>query len=417
MTVLWLAVAIAASCVAIARSDARSTLLCLLAILPGTAAIILPLGGGTGVSPFWLFAIVMAGLTILFITRVRVLPRIAVVSLAFATWTALSLMCTTLFPNLMVFAPRGGIDEPVLEPLVLSPSQMGQVLYVFLGALIIVNASLFGKGWREGLEKAAWVVYALMAYELTAFFLGLPPLAPIFGNNEAYSFQTQTAFGLPRLHGPFLEPSQAGMFCGAMFAFSIGQRRRALMLASGVAAFATLGTTGIILVMVVILAVLLKSALRLVTSARFQLLPIVGSLFLLGVSAILVSSAPVILNAVEEATIGKGDTQSYEVRTAADQYAVGLFLQTGGLGVGMAANRPSSLLAATLGNLGVPGLLLFSTLIFMCIRSARGPLAAALAVYILGKVLAGPDFSDPTLWIFLAACAAEGASQELESSA
>ena len=76
---------------------------------------------------------------------------------------------------------------------------------------------------------------------------------------------------------------------------------------------------------------------------------------------------------IDRVLFQKGDSLSAVYRWEADWYAVQLFFETGGLGVGLGSNRPSSFLTFLLSTVGLPGTFLF----FSIVGAQTGMLAHA----------------------------------------
>jgi hypothetical protein len=116
---------------------------------------------------------------------------------------------------------------------------------------------------------------------------------------------------------------------------------------------------------------------------------------------------------VDSVLINKVDSGSFMARTYSDIMALGIWLQSYGLGVGLGSNRPSSFVTSLLSNLGLIGFVLFALFVLLLIAAALRKknvwltsFVIGLIVYLVAKSLAGPDINDGLLWIFIMLIAA-----------
>jgi len=101
-------------------------------------------------------------------------------------------------------------------------------------------------------------------------------------------------------------------------------------------------------------------------------------------------------------TVSKGDSSSFINRTASDLYALQLLLRTYCLGVGLGANRASSLLATLLSNVGIVGVLLFGGFyirLFAKLPKEYEWFKWAGFALILNMCIGVPDVTMPMLWL------------------
>jgi O-Antigen ligase len=102
-------------------------------------------------------------------------------------------------------------------------------------------------------------------------------------------------------------------------------------------------------------------------------------------------------------------------RTATFSRAIGVFIHSYGIGVGLGSNRAMSMALYILSNLGVPGTALFGCLLFQLYRMTtcsqshlfdrrfKGPLTAvqaAFAATLIAMVVSGAEITGPQLWLF-----------------
>src|SRR5690606_27055060 len=102
---------------------------------------------------------------------------------------------------------------------------------------------------------------------------------------------------------------------------------------------------------------------------------------------------------------------SYFARSLANERSWQLLLETGGLGVGLGGNRPSSMFFLALSCLGVIGIVMLGLVVLTVLRRTSrvpgtSPAAWALVGVLAAAGVAVPDLSTPVIWVALAACLA-----------
>lgn len=338
-----------------------------------------------------------------------------------------------IFAGTRVFDPALGVDIQVGNLAVLAPSlgNIAQFGYLTLGvALLLAAGRLFPVDSRL-LGSALWVALVLAAVRMVA-----EPWWPheLLQNMPGYSYATPE-----RLSGTFYEPSVLGLYLVAAACY-FGARLIRGDGAGGaartrIAASIALGLVGVEFVAnasgTALLGLILLAAAAAALLARRLLRPrpshggvgvqpwavILGT----GVLALGLTRLP----ALYDLTIGqverKASSFSYLARGLANERSWQIFLETGGLGVGLGSHRPSSLFFLVLSCLGVVGTVLLIVLVLMALAaSARAPGAAAsgwaLAGVVVSGVIAVPDLSMPVIWAGMAACLA-GAGLRAGSSA
>jgi hypothetical protein len=117
-------------------------------------------------------------------------------------------------------------------------------------------------------------------------------------------------------------------------------------------------------------------------------------------------------------TLEKGSSDSALVRFGADLFAIGLTIQTHGLGVGLGSNRPSGLAASLLSQVGLAGFVLFfsaaAATLWKLPKQDRWISMAALAL-LLAMTFGIPDLSFPFLWVLFALAAQSRGAAALEA--
>ncbi len=108
----------------------------------------------------------------------------------------------------------------------------------------------------------------------------------------------------------------------------------------------------------------------------------------------------------------KTKTGSYEDRTKINNDALQTAVSTSWLGAGWGICRASSIFPTMLGNVGIPGVALFAAFlaqVFLPVWRGRrqsvalkGPAIFAASVVLVGLLVAGPELTNPPLWVFAA---------------
>jgi hypothetical protein len=104
-------------------------------------------------------------------------------------------------------------------------------------------------------------------------------------------------------------------------------------------------------------------------------------------------------------TVNKQEGGSFIDRTAADTYALTLFVKTNFMGVGMGSNRPSSLIPSLLSTVGALGLVGFLVAYFKLLSNAdpnHPELKWAGLAFFICLAASAPDYDAPWIWVFLA---------------
>jgi hypothetical protein len=344
---------------------------------------------------------------------------------ALVVWAgAITVAGPRIFAGTRVFDPALGVDIQVGNLAVLASSlgNIAQLGYLTLGVALLLAAGRLFPVDSKLLGSALWVALVLAAVRMVA-----EPWWPheLLQNMPGYSYATPE-----RLSGTFYEPSVLGLYLVAAACY-FGARLIRGDGAGGaartrIAASIALGLVGVEFVAnasgtALLGLILVAAAAAAALLARRLLRPrpshggvgvqpwavIIGT----GVLALGLTQLP----ALYDLTIGqverKASSFSYLARGLANERSWQIFLETGGLGVGLGSHRPSSLFFLVLSCLGAVGTVLLIALVLMAlVASARTPGAAAsgwaLAGVIVSGVIAVPDLSMPVIWAGMAACLA-----------
>jgi hypothetical protein len=338
---------------------------------------------------------------------------------AFGLWAiAVTAVAPVIFEGTPVLNPRDGIDAGIINPALLGPqiSNLAQGGYLIIGVATVAAIGSMGS-LSPRLPAAGFAVGTVLSSAR-----GLLPTdlqRTLFDNSPNVGYTTGAFNGIERMRGVFSEPSALGSFSVATMVFfaltasAVQGYRRWLCVVLAVWAFVNSVLSfsgGAIVSGLAILAILgVRAGARYLTS-RSAVSPMALVAGLLLAPAAMVVGGPAyafVAQVVDE----KQGSDSYENRNAADAFSIDLAHQTAGIGVGVGSNRPSSFFAMLISCTGVPGVVLFALAVAVIILGAMAagsqwhPAAWALIAALIGKVVAGPDLSEPVMWFLLAVCA------------
>lgn len=345
-------------------------------------------------------------------------PRPHWVSLAMAGLVVWSILLTAIGPwvfrGVRVLSSRGGVDDQVIDPDVLTwtTSSLAQVVYLVVSVAVVaylvrlrVTRAVVGVAFAVGT-----VVSAVRGLSVA---LGSDFLAPLFDTSTGVIY----SYASLRLRGVFNEPSELAAFslpAAVFFAVVAGSDRIASRPARiGTWALALLACSNLlqassgvavvgsaVVVTVGLLVLVVRSLIRGGVGVQwFVLGGLVAAFVLVGWGRELL--APV--NALVADKVG---SVSWESRTGADLFSLRLVAETAGLGVGLGGNRPSSFVTALFSTIGVPGVVLFAAVVAAALGAVRVdrrlvPVAAALVALLVAKSVGNPDLTTPVLWMLL----------------
>ena len=315
-----------------------------------------------------------------------------------------------VFAGTPVYEPSVGIDDGLLyrPPLHFSISNLAQAFYLVVHALVILSVSTMEKSAK--IKRAYNMIFisfiALVFVQFICLQIGLSFPYAIFQNNAGYAVADASADKASRIVGTFTEPSGAGLalvsfYAGAFYEFFLGRGSaiRVLITAVGIGlvrSTSALSAMAITTVLICCLHPFYQFPWRIRTARLIKVACI-------AVVALIVFLSPV-ASQLQDATTGKTESSSYFNRTAADLFSLQLAASTHWIGVGLGSNRPSSLLASLLSNVGIVGAVLFCVLLFQVGRNVQQEhlwLRWALAGAVIDACFGGPDITQPLIWIYL----------------
>jgi hypothetical protein len=356
--------------------------------------------------------------------------------LILAIWAiASAFLLPWLFAGVGVNTPRGGMDSPHTTPLEWSLGNAAQALYVALDTIFVIYLLWCSRerGYFERLVRAfvgSGIIAAMIgAYQYVAHYSGLPYPADFFNSNPGWrQLVSEELSGVWRLAATFSEPSAAGAFFAVWSTLLLflaadnrggGGRWAWPLFATGAIMLGlTTSTTGYITGAVVLGLFMWKEFARVFTSGRvsgrglFSLFLIAGA----GVAAFLF--IPNLSGLLSKIILQKSMTQSSHDRTATVWEALRITSETYGLGVGLGSNRPSGMLFYISSNLGIPGLVLFASTMWVLYRTMSAALRSNLSskraasflvaagwatvIELVAMASSGGDITSPLLWVCMA---------------
>ena len=273
--------------------------------------------------------------------------------------------------------PQKSLPPFVITQLAPSPTNLNQDAYLLANSALLLVASAYLT--RTGLKLRrlldAWFVSGFLAagvavWQLANRVVGVPYPTELFYSNPGWAILTAQNIGsIPRINGPFSEPSSLGaemaaLACAAGWMLLHGNRQRivkALFLVSIGTCVLSTSTTGLVTLAgggaaaaCYALATRSREILRGLTRAA---LPTAALLAMLGLGA--AAFAPALIGDVGQvftATSTKQDSSSFQDRTGVDLDSIQAAVDTWGLGTGWGSNRSSSLVPGLLASVGLPGL-------------------------------------------------------------
>jgi hypothetical protein len=391
--------------------------------------------GGSGVPPWSLALAVGIALNFLsgfprpcFIAGCNVIAvRLLLVFVCYAIWTGIA--HPLLFHGIMVFSSHGGA-----QPLTWSTANLFQIIYL-LAVVTVYLLALFSS--RESLESAmTWYIRGCLVicffaiYQLANAVFHVPYPSSILYSNPVYViYPAYKINGLWRLNSTLTEASSMAFQLSVGIALQGWQVltrpfrwRSSLSLALMVTLLLlTQSSTGYLsLIFILAVAGILYGSY--ILHCRGISKPIFLGLILFAIVGIIAFSTTPAFTLVEKEVnlviLEKKNSSSYRERTAGNVAAMQSAQETYFLGAGWGSLRCSGLGYMLIGNVGIPGFLLFIFfLVTLCLplfsgreTSSRGGLYEsslfATVVSIFGAALAGAEPVSPILWVLFAAASA-----------
>ncbi|MBR0659903.1 hypothetical protein [Neoroseomonas oryzicola] len=422
MSVTAIGVVVLALCLRYCGSAPRLLQLVFLAgVFDAAAALIL---GGFGMPPAFPPAIMLVGLLAMqylagrrSIAEVPALHLMTPLLLFFAYAAVTAVMLPEAFAGRIIVWPQKFADiEPQPVPIAPGQGNMNQVAYlaanVGLALATALAAGRAGTPWRAIVKAyllSGYLVMVLVAWDFASRTVGLPFPSDIVYSNPSWSIVEQNIGSLPRLQGPFAEPSALAFYLAGLAFACMGlclrghrvMRPDLLLVMACFATFLSTSTTGIAALVVGLPAQLAFAAAAgrgMAVRRMIRVLAVPGTIALLLAAGLLVMR-PELLDVVAEVidtTIEKRESDSFTERSLMNTVAWNAFLSSGGLGVGWGSTRASSILPGLLAGAGLVGAVTtawFGLRMIRLVRRARAVANAGnpalIAIDCFGAALAG----------------------------
>lgn len=314
--------------------------------------------------------------------RFAALPAVWNTTRPFVVMTVWAVIASFVMPRAFegqVFVwPQRATLPYVIVPLEPSPTNINQDIYLILNCMFLVLAAIYLARPRLSLGPfiniylvSGFVVAAVAAWQFASRVAGVPYPEDLFYSNPGWAILTEQSIGaVPRINGPFSEPSSLGGYmasivCAAGWMLLRGRRNRMLpwLVIVGLLSMAlSTSTTGFAVLAIVCVLVpsfaLLRGSVRLMAQIMKIAVPVaLCGAVLFFTASLLVPSFQKNVTEVIEGTLNKKQSSSYEDRTGTDLDSLTAMVDTYGLGVGWGSNRSSSLLPGLLAQVGIPGIL------------------------------------------------------------
>jgi hypothetical protein len=322
-----------------------------------------------------------------------------------------------LFQGLPGFGPEQTMEENALNPTSLhyQVENLIQPVFLLLNVLVVFAAADDWRSIRITHKMFVWSSYfvvLIVLLQVSFFWCGLPFPTKLL-NNSPTGFAAMES-GQVRPGGSFMEPSMVGAVLAAVLAALLWKylagKSGIIRVAMAAAALLLTASSSSLLsgVLVVIILGLANPVFRFPCFIRVNTLKRLSGCLVLAMALALLMIAPGVRAMVLAQTFEKGASGSAFARFAADASAIQITTQTWGLGVGLGSNRPSSLVAALLSQVGVIGFVLFVSAGWSTLRSLPKEhrwIGMAAVGLLLSMAIGLPDLSFPFLWILFALAA------------
>lgn len=387
------------------------------------------MGGAIGVGPVYALLLVTLVKSSLF-DRSKPQPRrtsrsAAVFLLLFIVYAAISAIIN---PLLFTGVTYSNVKTGFEIPLKWETGHLNQLFYLVLDvALFFVVSRRCSLG--EMRRALNWFVGGSVLASIIAVFqficlkTGLHFPAEYLHTNMSYgTFKAYEIGQFSRTNSTFVEASAAALFLPpalASAAWRVVIRPNwkdllyTLVILTGL--FLTLSATGYLCLffLACLSIVILWAKWKARTAIRINKLALGAGVSILLLALVAVPSVRSwTADLLDTVIFSKKQTFSYQQRTEWNNDALQTAIQTWWLGAGWGICRASSLVPTMLGNVGLPGVALFTAFLaqvfFPVWRSKRrslaqkGPAIFAASVVLVGLLVAGPELTSPPLWVFAA---------------
>jgi hypothetical protein len=262
-------------------------------------------------------------------------------------------------------------------------------------------------------------VVGVQFYERLAWIFNWASFDWLFLTNSGYALSKEatTQTGVLRIGMPFSEPSYAGAYIGSIFCATLsliafGHLKNHKSLICGFLFLTFISTLNIISstgLVVVAVGLSIFSIYLTFKNSKFNRIIILSLILIsLGVCTFFYNYNKSFEILVDEFILEKFIYAAD--RFKADYYSISLIVDTFGLGVGIGSNRPSSLFASLLSNVGVIGflihfvILLYTSKLFMSINNKKFGEVFYFWMFVFitfSMYLSIPDINLPIYWVIM----------------
>ena len=315
---------------------------------------------------------------------------------------AYALLSAWLLPDIfagriMVWPQKPDVLAPGMVPLQHTSGNITQPLYLTINvvftlavAMFLTRAAIPYRSIIAAYMLGGYIVVGLAFWQFASRTAGVPFPDDLLQSNPGWAIVEQGIGTVPRIQGPFSEPAALAAYMSGVVVCSLwlsvrGYRimRPNLLLALGISTtLLSTSTTGILSLVIGLPIVLGIASIGGDPAAIGRIgktsgLLLLGGIIIVGPIFILKPTLLEAVSTVVEATLSKGQSDSYNDRTAADLGALDTVGQTYGLGVGFGSYRSSSLIPGLLANTGIFGVAIVLWLFFRVVGlGLRGRKAA-----------------------------------------
>jgi hypothetical protein len=306
------------------------------------------------------------------------------------------------------FEGRVTVGSPTLEldqagPYAFRRENIAQLTYLLIDIMVVyclahqagrMRLGVFAKASEAGLVTAGFLSAGVCFWQMAQFYLSVPFPFDFFHSNVGYiPAYGQMIAGVPRISGPFPEPSSLGYVFGGLIQFAWQRHRFSptpwsfglLLVCIATLAISTSTTSyGALAFFLMILVKDLGFGRRSIASGLVKwrkrelaliFLLLVGA----GVVGAYVSIEGRTLQDVLDIELFEKDrSSSFDQRIGADLIAWNIVKQTMGIGIGLGSHRPNSLVMTLLSNVGLLGTFIFCFFVLRLIRMGQNTKQVAI---------------------------------------
>jgi len=278
--------------------------------------------------------------------------------------------------RIMVWPQKPDVLHPGLVPLIFNSGNITQPLYLSMNVTVAITSAIFltrkAIPYRAILSAyllGGYIAIGIAFWQFASRIAGLPFPDKILYSNPGWAIVEQNMGSVPRIQGPFSEPAGlafylSGLCFCCLWLSANGHRMMRVNLLLPLAILAMLvstSTTGIMILALglpfMMLLAMFRADREIITRmARNTAILVLGGVLVLGPVFMMKPSLMNSITEVVDATMTKGDSDSYVERTGIDAAAVASIGMTYGLGVGWGSFRTSSLIPGLLANAGLFGM-------------------------------------------------------------